>query len=337
MADFVNILSYSVLNKIRNKVINIVESYRWEVLQTADITSNKTQAAARLGIDIGGTDIKFVVVEGRNILCKSKIKTGDTAEKIIDSIANEYGIIKDSFDILSIGAGTPGFIKEGRVTAVNLDFKDLPLAEMLTLRLGQQVTVDNDANCAALGEIEFGIARHCKDMVLMTLGTGVGGGIIINRKICRTKNNSGEVGHIIIQADGGRPCPCGYEGCLEQYASITALCKDAVAAAMKHTDSELYRIFEQNGRISGRTFFDALKADCPVAKAVYDRYLNYLSIGIKSIIMAFGPDAIVLAGGITNEGDLLLDPLKEKVGNTDVEIVISSLQSDAGALGAAML
>ncbi len=301
------------------------------------ICDKDAYSGAKLGIDIGGTDIKFAVVDGREVVYKNKINTEDTAEKIIESIAKECNEIKKKHNIKTVGVGTPGSIKGGLVNAVNLDFKDLPLEEVLTERLGLHVTVDNDANCAALGEIEFGAAKHCKDMVLVTLGTGVGGGVIMNRQICHTENNVGEIGHMIIQADGGRECRCGQSGCYEQYASISALCRDAQAAAKENTDSKLYKIYAKNGRISGRTFFDALKVDCPVAKAVYDKYLNYLAVGIKSIIMVFGPDAVVLAGGITNEGDLLLKPLKEKIGKTSVEIIISSLQSDAGALGASLL
>ena len=301
------------------------------------ICDKDAYSGAKFGVDIGGTDIKFAVVDGGEVVYKNKIKTEDTTEKIIDSIAKEFNEIKQRYNIKTVGVGTPGNITGGRVTAVNLAFKDFALEEALTKQLGLPVTVDNDANCAALGEVVYGAAKHCKDMVLVALGTGVGGGVIMNRQICHTENNVGEIGHMIIQADGGRECRCGKSGCYEQYASISALCRDAEAAAKENTDSKLYEIYQQNGKITGRTFFDALKADCPVAKAVYDKYLNYLAVGIKSIIMVFGPDAVVLAGGITNEGDLLLKPLKEKIGETNVEIIISSLQSDAGALGASLL
>lgn len=301
------------------------------------ICDKDAYSGARLGVDIGGTDIKFAVVDGKKVVYKNKIKTEDSGEKIIESIVAEVNKIKKEYNIKTMGVGTPGLIKNGLVTAINLDFKDLPLESVLSDKADLPVTVDNDANCAALGEIEFGVAKHCKDIVLVTLGTGVGGGVILGRQICHTENNMGEIGHIIIQADGGRPCPCGQEGCYEQYASISALCRDAEIAANKNTDSKLYSIYKENGKITGRTFYAALKDNCPVAKEVYKKYLKYLSVGIKSIIMAFGPDAVVLAGGITNEGELLLNPLKELIGKTDVEIAISSLQSDAGALGACML
>ena len=301
------------------------------------ICDKDAYSGAKLGIDIGGTDIKFAVVDGGEIVYKSKINTEKTTEKIIDSIVNVCDEIKQKYNVKTAGVGTPGHIIDGRVTSVNLAFKDLALEEILTKRLGLYVTVDNDANCAALGEVVYGAAKHCKDMVLVTLGTGIGGGVIMDRQICHTENNVGEIGHMIIQADDGKECRCGQKGCFEQYASITALCRDAEAAAKENTDSKLYEIYQQNGKISGKTFFDALKADCPVAKAVYDKYLYYLAVGIKSVIRAFGPDAVVLAGGITTEGDLLLKPLKEKIGETNVEIIISSLQSDAGALGASLL
>ncbi len=301
------------------------------------ICDKDAYSGARLGVDIGGTDIKFAVVDGKKVVYQNKIETANTAEKIIEDISAECNKIKDKYSIKTMGVGAPGVIKNGRVTAVNLDFKDIPLESILTEKVNLPVTVDNDANCAALGEVEFGVAKHCKDIVLITLGTGIGGGIILGRQICHTENNMGEIGHIIIQTDGGRPCPCGQTGCYEQYASISALCREAEIAANQNTNSRLYQIYKENGKISGRTFYAALKENCPVAEGVYKNYLKYLSVGIKSIIMAFGPDAVVLAGGITNEGNVLLKPLKELIGKTDVEILISSLQSDAGALGACML
>lgn len=289
----------------------------------------------RLGVDIGGTDIKFAVVNGDKIIYKHCISTPDTVGGIVSAIADVCNTLKQSHGIVSVGVGTPGIIKDGRVTAVNLAFEDTPLKALLSDATNLPVIVDNDANCAALGEVRFGSAKHCNNIVLLTLGTGVGGGIVVNRQICR--DHRSELGHMIIFADGGLPCPCGQSGCLEQYASVTALCRNAVAAARQHKGSLLHQRYTDDGKINGRNFFAVLHEGCPVARQVLDSYLRYLAVGIKSLINIFGSDAIILAGGITNEGDALLAPLKSLIGPTDVEILISSLQNDAGALGAAAL
>ena len=198
------------------------------------------------------------------------------------------------------------------------------------------VNIDNDANCAALGEIMFGATTDCDNIILVTLGTGVGGGIIMGRQISHGKNSLGELGHIVIQTDNGRPCPCGLNGCWEQYASISALIRDSKQAAEENPDSILASVYKENGKLNGKLIFEAIDAGCEVALKVFDKYLYYLASGINSLVNIFGPDAIVLAGGITNVGDRLLVPLKEKLA-TDVRIEISSLQNDAGSLGAAML
>lgn len=291
----------------------------------------------KLGIDIGGTNIKFAVVEGDCVKYKSSVKTERTCEGIIEAIAKEANSIKEQFNIKKVGVGTPGIIKNGMVTSVNLPFENTNLEKLLKERLGLPVTVDNDANCAALGEIEFGTTKECDNIVLVSLGTGVGGGIIMNRQICHGNNNMGEIGHIIIQTEGGRECPCGLCGCWEQYASATALIKDAQAAALENKESVLYGLMEKNGsRLDGKLIFEALDQGCETAKAVFDKYIFYLASGIESLVNIFGPDAVVLAGGVTKQGDKLLAPLKEKL-RGNIRIEISELQSDAGALGAAML
>lgn len=292
---------------------------------------------ARLGVDIGGTNIKFAVVNGGKKQYTSSIDTASTSDEILKNITDEVLRIKEMFPIKNVGVGTPGFIREGLVTAVNLPFKELALEEELSDRLKLPITVDNDANCAALGEVQFGAADDCDNIVLVTLGTGVGGGIIMNRQICHGNNSLGEVGHIIIQAVDGLECPCGLKGCWEQYASVTALIRQTKEAALANRDSILYSIYEKNGGdVNGELIFEAIEQGCSVAKEVFDKYLFYLSVGIDSLVNVFGPDAIVLAGGITKQGDNLLNPLKEKI-HSDVRLEISTLQSEAGALGAAML
>lgn len=291
---------------------------------------------AKLGVDIGGTNIKFAVVEGENVKYKACVDTPKTTDEIIDTIVKETKKLKKEYKIKAIGIGTPGVISGGTVTASNLPFKDLALDVEVAQRTDLPTNMDNDANCAALGEVIFGNTTDCDNIVLVTLGTGVGGGVIVNRQIMASNKSAGEIGHIIIDMKDGRECACGEKGCWEQYASISAFVKDAVHAANANPDSVLNKIYEREGRLSGRLIFEALNEKCPVAEEVFDQYLEYLAVGIKSIAMAFGPDAIVLAGGITKEGDKLIKPLKKKLPK-GLRIEVSTLQSDAGSLGAAML
>ena len=301
------------------------------------ICDKNAYMGARLGVDIGGTYIKFIVVDNSNIKYKNTIPTANTKEKILDDIAAECAAINQKYTVKTVGVGTPGLIKDGRVSADNLPFKDLPLEKELSARIGLPVTVDNDANCAALGEIDFGTEKDKQNIVLVTLGTGVGGGIIVNRRIVRGNNSAGEIGHMIINAENGLPCPCGLHGCFEQYASISALVRQSEAMAAEKPNSLLASLMNENGgKLDGKLIFKAYYEHCPAAQAVMDTYLHYLAVGIDSLANIFGPDAIVLAGGITKEGEGLLAPLRAKL-HTKSPVTHSSLQSDAGALGAAML
>ncbi len=301
------------------------------------ICDKDAYSGVRLGVDIGGTAVKFAVVEGNKLKYKSSIETEKCDEdKFITQIAEECKRIKELYPIKTIGVGTPGFINNGKITAANLPFKNTPLAKKLKEHIDMPITVDNDANCAALGESEFGVGKLYDNIVMVTLGTGVGGGIIVNNQICHGKYSTGEIGHIIVQAKDGLPCPCGQFGCWEQYASVTALIRQAKEACDKNKDSMLNKLYEKNQKLDGEIIFEAINSGCPVAKEVFDEYIDWLCVGIKSLINIFGSDAIILAGGITKQGDALLKPLKEKL-NTEVKIEISQLQNDAGALGAAML
>lgn len=301
------------------------------------ICDKDAYTGAKLGVDIGGTNIKFAVVEGSSVKHTDSIETPEGCEELVDAIAKKVNEIKLKYDIKHLGVGTPGIIKNSLVTASNLPFKETPLEQMLADKVGIPVAVDNDANCAALGEIEFGSTTDCDNIVLVTLGTGIGGGIIMNRQIGHGSSGMGEIGHIIVQVHDGLPCPCGLKGCWEQYASAKALIREATKAAKENTGSILYKLMiENNNRLNGKLIFEAMDKGCEVAKAVFDVYLDYLAAGIQSLKNVFGPDAIVLAGGVTKQGDKLLLPLREKL-KTKVRIEISTLQSDAGALGAALL
>lgn len=306
------------------------------------ICDRDAYSGVRLGIDIGGTSVKFAVVEGGTIKYKSDIPTEkNSAEKLVKEIADEVLRIRKDYHFKTIGVGTPGSIKNGLISAGNLPFKDAPLAKMLSEYTDIPITVDNDANCAALGESEFGVGKKYDNIIMVTLGTGVGGGIILNGEICHGSNSAGEIGHIIVQAKDGLPCSCGLNGCWEQYASVSALIREEEKAANENQNSVLYKIYAENGnKLDGKLIFKAIDEDCPIAKKVFDEYIGWIAIGIESLINIFGPDAVVLAGGITHRGEIFINSLREKVRNykrRNVKIEISELQNDAGVLGAAML
>lgn len=302
------------------------------------ICDKEAYSSARLGVDIGGTEIKFGVLdEENNLIFKDSIPTDcASAAKIISDITDMARKIMQRHSINSIGIGTPGFMRNNSVTAGNIPFRDINLAKFINGELKIPTSVSNDANCAALGETFCGAGKEVNNLVMITIGTGIGGGIVINNKIYEGLGAAGEIGHMCIE-QGGKQCTCGQNGCWEQYVSASALVKNAEKAAAENTESLLYSIYSDNGnRLDGKLFFKALEGKCQAAEKVFDEYLDYLALGIDNLINIFDPDMIVLSGGITNVGDVLVKPLCEKV-KGNVLIRISELKSDAGVVGAAML
>ena len=293
-----------------------------------------------LGIDIGGTNIKFGVVDGLDIVAKYEIPTGakrpDT-EIVADIIAQCKKIMAE-YKIDKIGMGSPGAIDSENgviLGCANLNFRNTPICKMITDAVGVNARIGNDANCAVLGELYAGFGREYKNIILITLGTGVGGGIIIDGKpYLGAKGDAGEIGHIIIKYDGEK-CGCGEYGCYEAYASVTALIKQTREAIESNPDSLLAKNANKNGRVTGRTAFDSMREGCPVAKAVVDRYIDYIYYGIMSMYQVFRPDVIVLGGAISNEGEYLTEPLRKRMGNRSVRIETSRLKNDIGIIGAA--
>ena len=300
------------------------------------ICDKEAFSSDRIGIDIGGTEIKFGVLnEDNKLLYKDSIPTsGTNAEEIIKDIAAECRKIMKNYTITGIGVGTPGRIRNGLVSAVNLPFKALNLAEVLSAIFSIPVKVSNDANCAALAESVCGAGKSADNILMLSLGTGIGGGIIIGGKIYEGRGSAGEIGHMSIDYSG-KPCPCGEKGCFERYASAAALVSMAEKAAKDNTDSLLYELYQKNGgKLNGKLFFEAVGNDCAVSQSVLDEYTGYLAAGIKSLTNIFDPDMIILSGGITNAEDALLGSLKKHLNE---EIKISELKSDAGMIGAALL
>lgn len=291
-----------------------------------------------LGVDIGGTDIKFGVLDyNSRLVHTSKIHTPQCTDDrtIMSVIAEKCKAIAENYPVSGIGIGTPGFInkKAGTVTAANLPFDKSPIADYLKEELALPVYLENDACCAAIGEAYLGV--KAKNMLMITLGTGIGGGIVIDKKIYSGKGSAGEIGHICINPKGVK-CACGATGCWEAYASVTALIKRIKEASTANPDSILRKIITEDGYVDGKTLFKALDKHCPIAEEIFEEYTDYLAVGIRSIIMTFDPDTIVIGGAISKEGNLLLEPVRKKV-NLETPIKISVLQGDAGAIGAALL
>ncbi len=291
-----------------------------------------------LGVDIGGTAIKFGVIDGNEVVHKYKVDTNtESADALVEQITREYEKISKDYPISKIGVGVPGCIINNCISATNLPFNNYNLKEKLSEKTGMPVKVENDANCAALGEALAGAGKEYKNMIMITLGTGVGGGIIIKNKIYHGRGDAGEIGHFAINYDDDdAKCGCGLTGCFEQYASVTALVKLAKKYAEQNPDSKLNALYKENSKLDGMLIFKAYDEGCDVADAVLDEYVNRLAVGIKSLRFIFSPDIFVLSGGITSRGDVLLEKLKNVI-TIDIPIEISSLKSDAGIYGAALM
>lgn len=310
-----------------------------------------------LGIDIGGTGIKAgVVTADGKLLYKESAPTqaslgyevlAKDIANLIKSVMENQNIALD--DIAAIGMGCPGSIddKNGVVIyANNINLINAPLCAEVRKYIDKPVYIGNDANCAALGEYFAMNDSSIEDFVAITLGTGVGGGIIINKKIYTGFNSvAGELGHTVIAIDGEQ-CTCGRKGCWEAYASATALIRDAERAAAKNPKSVLAeKISENGGKATGKIVFDCANGGDETAKAVVDQYYKYVAEGIINIVNTFQPQYVAIGGGISNQGDNLLEPVKKYVragsyGGDLVrptEIVIAKLGNDAGIVGAALL
>ncbi len=311
----------------------------------------------RIGVDLGGTNIAVGVVnEELKIIGRGKVKTRcpRPAAEIFDDIAvavemavKDAGISMD--EVVSVGVGTPGSVNKNNgyiEFANNLGFDQVPAKEMLEERIGKTVYLDNDANCAALGEAIAGVGKGVGNFVAVTLGTGVGSGIIVNGKIVSGVNYAGgEMGHTVIMVNG-KQCNCGRKGCWEQYASATALISQTKEAMLDDKESKMWQLV--NGNIdaaSGRTAFDAMRLGDETAKKVVDNYIYYVAVGVINIINTFQPEFVCIGGGISHEGETLLAPIRKHVederytvhSSTQSKIVAAELGNDAGIFGAALL
>lgn len=310
-----------------------------------------------LGIDVGGTNLSVGVVdESYKIIGRGSRRShvprpiedfcDDIAAAALDAIS-AAGLTLSDFE--NCGIGCPGVInsKAGIVEySNNLHYSNIPLSDMISQRLsGLKTYIDNDANAAALGEVLAGAAKGASSALVITIGTGIGAGIIVDNKIYSGCNGvAGEVGHTLLIKNGNL-CTCGRRGCFETYASAIALKRQTAQAMRENPDSLMWTLVDAPEKVSGRTPFEAMRMGDVAATAVVEQYFDYLADGITDIINILQPEVVCLGGGISKEGDNLLIPLEKLIaqrrfcrGNVpQPRLVCAQLANDAGIIGAALL
>lgn len=302
------------------------------------------------GADIGGTTVKLGVFTVDGVLMENweiptrreengKYILPDVAESILDKI-NSLGYSKE--DVIGVGVGVPGPVDaQGNINmAVNLGWGRFNIAEVLEPLVGVPVKAGNDANVAALGEMWKGGGRGFRNMVAVTLGTGVGGGVIVEGKlVAGFAGAGGEIGHIHVEDEEEECCGCGNKGCVEQYASATGIVRLAKARLAQDDAPSMLR----NGELSSKAIWDAVKADDAVAKEVADKFGFYLGKGLAAVAGVVNPEAFVVGGGVSKAGEILfryISPYFEKYafqGCRAVQFKLAELGNDAGIYGAARL
>ena len=308
-----------------------------------------------IGVDLGGTNIAvgLVDLEIKSILKKHSIRTNAPrpCEEISRDIINVCKkVCRDAnvnmSDIFWIGVATPGIVKgDTVVSAVNLGWKNAPLVKCISETAGIAAYIANDANAAAFAEAVWGSGMGKKSLIAFTLGTGVGGGIVLDGKIWEGTNGfAAELGHLVISPNG-ETCGCGKRGCLEAYSSATALVRETKRKMAKHADSLMWQVVSGDAnRVNGKTAFAAMEMGDGYAAEVVDEFIDNLALGVSNVINIFQPDVVCIGGGISREGDTLLLPLRERVlkntfgtESSRTELVTATFKNDAGIIGAALL
>lgn len=308
-------------------------------------------------IDLGGTNIGIgIVSEEGELVFKNSVPVEDNknpealleqmAQGTLDTIAASG---RELSDISFVGIGIPGLCKGEKgpvILAANINWHNVDAVSVLEKRIGLPVFLGNDADCAAMGEYHSGSGKQYKSLIMITLGTGIGGGVVIDGKLFPGCNGfGGEFGHIPM-VHGGVKCGCGKQGCFEVYGSANALKRETREMAEQHPESLIWEMCEGNlDNIGGRTAFDAADQGDETGKAIVEQYINYLADGISGIVNIFRPEVVVLGGGVSNQGASLLDPLNEKVAKLCVasesieapKVVRASLGNSAGIIGAGLL
>ena len=307
-----------------------------------------------IGVDIGGMSIKVGVVDrDGNIVKKGKVVTDVEGgpHKIVNDIADLILSLIDpkDRDFVGIGIGCPGAINSATGVvdrAFNLKWHKVALAEELARRINKRIKVSNDANVAALGEAMYGVGRTYTDTIFLTLGTGVGGGIVLNGKLYEGNESKGaELGHMVLVVDG-EPCTCGRKGCMEAYCSATALIRETKNAMLADKQSSMWGFVGGDiEKVDGRVAFECSKSGDKSANAVVDYFVKYLGEGMLNFANIFRPQAIILGGGVCAQGDYLIYKLKDYCKDRNYgfantprfDILVAQLGNDAGMIGAAGL
>ena len=307
------------------------------------------------GVDVGGMSIKCcLATEKGEILAKDSFKTekdltcagmAEQTAACIKSLAAKVQVAES--EIVAVGMGIPGTVdgKKGIIVYCNnIRMDHAPIVKEMKKYFSCPIYVENDANAAAVGEAVFGAAKGLNDVLLVTLGTGVGTGIIANGRMITGKGGTGaEGGHSMIRMNG-EPCTCGNRGCYEAYASATALLRQTERMALRRPDSLLARLWAERGRV-GTVPFDAAKAGDPAGIKVVRDYVNYVAAGLQGIVNIFRPDVVLIGGGISNQGDYFIKKVSRRLNrivfgagvNPRVKVRAAALKNDAGLLGAVAL
>ena len=310
----------------------------------------------RIGVDVGGTNVKIALVDKKGEIKFPKTVptraemgyeyTIGNIQQSIKDLISEAGIEKSSLE--GIGFGFPGQIDcdKGIVRlAPNIPgWVNVPIAEIMQKEFNVPVKVDNDVRCAALAELNYGAGVGCKNLICITVGTGIGSGLIVNGKLVRGASNAaGEIGHIKLEMNGGPLCGCGDTGCLEAFASgpsIVAMANDYIRGGK----SAKFREMAEGGAITPYIVCEAAKAGDPVAKRIFTIMGEYIGIGLASVVNLLNPEKIIIGGGVADAGDILLAPLTEtlkkramKIAGSAVQVVPAELGNTAGVIGASLL
>jgi glucokinase len=303
-----------------------------------------------IGVDLGGTKMLVGVLSGTEPLYEQReASTGQTEDELVELLVREVTEAREARpDAVAVGLGIPATIDQDEgiaVAAVNLPLSDVPIREIVSERVGLPVFVDNDANVAAYAEYLFGAAQGMPHTVMLTVGTGIGGGLVLNGEIYRGSTGAGaELGHVVIQADGP-PCQgnCPNHGCVEALASGTALGREGRAVAESSPDSALSAMLAEGREIDGHAVTEAALAGDEVAVGVFELIGSRLGVACASLANIFQPNAIVVGGGVIAAGDLLLDPARRELRQRALNpmnktpILEATLGNDAGMIGAAAM
>jgi glucokinase len=307
-------------------------------------------AGETIGVDLGGTKMLVGALAGTDVLWESReASTGQSEDELVELLVREVCEARDARPgATAVGLGIPATIDHDTgvaVSAVNLPLADLPIRDLISERVGLPVFVDNDANVAALAEFLYGAAKGMPNIVMLTVGTGIGGGLILGGEVYRGATGAGaELGHMVIQADGP-PCQgnCPNHGCVESLASGTALGREGLAAAESSPDSVIGQLLAAGEKIDGTAVTKAALGGDETAIGVFELIGSRLGVACSSYANIFQPDAIVVGGGVIAAGDLLLEPARREVRERSLNpmnktpILAATLGNDAGMIGAAAM